>query len=159
MGNQASSLGDWQAVIAAHPLESHDPQAWLQYGVALLQTIQPGLDAAKQQQQAALAFVQAQKEGAPADLVSKAQGQAASISLAQALLLAGFREQGLRLLEQQLPLSMNTEERPARARVLAGQLLVKAGAWKEAESLHAEALRSIDLAQLAPDSPMSSALP
>ena len=42
--------------------------------------------------------------------------------------------------------------------MLAGQLLVKAGAWKEAESLHAEALRAIDLAQLAPDSTMSSTL-
>ncbi len=151
MINESSTLGDWQAVIAAHPLESHDPQAWLDYGVALLQTIQPGPDAAKQQQQAALAFVQAQKEGAPAEAVTKAQGQAASISLAQALLLAGFRDHGLRLLEQQLPLSMNIEERPARARVLAGQLLVKAGAWKEAESLHAEAVRAIDPSQLAPE--------
>jgi hypothetical protein len=35
--------------------------------------------------------------------------------------------------------------------VLAGQLLVKAGAWKEAESLHAEAVRAIDPAQLAPE--------
>jgi FkbM family methyltransferase len=71
--------------------------------------------------------------------------------LAQALLLAGFRELGLGLLEQQLPASITIEERPARARVLAGQLLVKAGAWKEAESLHAEALRAIDPAQLAPE--------
>lgn len=144
MSHQAYTRGDWQALIAAHPLESHDPQAWLHYGVALLQTIQPGQNAAKQQQQAALAFVQAQKEGAPAELVSKAQGQAASISLAQALLLAGFRDQGLWLLEQQLPLSINIEERPARARVLAGQLLEKAGAWKEAESLHAETVRNGD---------------
>ena len=114
MSKKASLLSDWQAVIDAHPLETHDPQAWLDYGVALLQMIQPGPDAAKQQQQqAALAFVQAQKEGAPAEAVTKAQGQAASISLAQALLLAGFREQGLWLLEQQLPFSMNSEERPA----------------------------------------------
>jgi hypothetical protein len=35
--------------------------------------------------------------------------------------------------------------------VLAGQLLVKAWAWKEAESLHAEAVRAIDPAQLAPE--------
>jgi len=67
------------------------------------------------------------------------------------LLLAGFRELGLGLLEQQLPASITIEERPARARVLAGQLLVKAGAWKEAESLHTEALRAIDPAQLAPE--------
>ena len=113
MSKKANLLGDWQAVIDAHPLETHDPQAWLDYGVALLQMIQPGPDAAKQQQQAALAFVQAQQEGAPAEAVTKAQGQAASISLAQALLLAGFREQGLWLLEQQLPFSMNSEEHPA----------------------------------------------
>ena len=55
---------DWQAVIAAHPLESHDPAEWLRYGVSLVQTIEPGPQQGKQQQQAALAFVQAQKEGA-----------------------------------------------------------------------------------------------
>jgi len=120
MSKEASLLGDWQAVIDSHALESHDPQDWLRYGVALLQTIQPGRDAARQHQQAALAFVQAQKEGASAESVAKAQGQAALISLAQALHLAGFREQGLGLLEQQLPASITIEERPARARVLAG---------------------------------------
>ena len=60
MSREAYERGDWQAVIDAHPLESHDPQEWLRYGVALLQTIQPGPDVGKQQQQAALAFVQAQ---------------------------------------------------------------------------------------------------
>ncbi|MFY8149369.1 MAG: hypothetical protein ACOVNL_09155 [Prochlorococcaceae cyanobacterium] len=52
-------------MIAAHPLESHDPAEWLRYGAALLHTIEPGPAQARQQQQAALAFVQAQKEGAP----------------------------------------------------------------------------------------------
>jgi len=151
MTQQAFERGDWQAVIDAHPLESHDPAEWLRYGVALLQTLTPGAEAGKQQQQAALAFLQAHKQGASADLVAKAQSQAASINLAQALLLAGFRVQGLGLLEQQLPSSITIEERPARARVIAVQLLVKAGAWKEAESLHAEALRAIDPAQLAPE--------
>ena len=63
MTREAFLRGDWTAVIDAHPLESHDPEEWLRYGVALLRTIQPGVDAGKQQQQAALAFVQAQKEG------------------------------------------------------------------------------------------------
>ena len=34
---------------------------------------------------------------------------------------------------------------------LAGQLLVQAGVWKEAEALHADAVRAIDPARLAPE--------
>jgi len=56
MTQQAFDQGDWQAVIEAHPLESHDSEEWLCYWVALLRTIQPGPDIGKQQQQAALAF-------------------------------------------------------------------------------------------------------
>ena len=89
MSREAFERGDWQTVIAAHPLESHDPQEWLRYGVALLQTIQPGPDVGKQQQQAALAFVQAQREGASAEQVAKAQRHAVLISLREALALAG----------------------------------------------------------------------
>ena len=81
---------DWQAVIDAHPLESHDPAEWLRYGVALLQTIEPGPHAAKQQQQSALAFVQAQKEGASQGEVRAAQRCSALISLQRALALAGL---------------------------------------------------------------------
>lgn len=80
---------DWREVIDAHPLESHDPEEWLRYGVALLQTIEPGPDVGKQQQQAALAFVQAQKEGATAEQVAAAQRQSVLISLHQAMELAG----------------------------------------------------------------------
>jgi hypothetical protein len=82
--------GDWQCVIAAHPLESHDPEEWLRYGVALLQTIEPGPEVGKQQQQAALAFVQAQKEGASQEQVAAAQQQAVLLSLEAALDLAGI---------------------------------------------------------------------
>jgi len=82
--------GDWQAVIAAHPLESHDPQEWLRYGVSLLQTMEPGPDVGKQQQQAALAFVQAQKEGATAEQVAAAQREAVLLSLREALKIAGI---------------------------------------------------------------------
>jgi len=89
MTQQAFEQGDWQAVIDAHPLESHDPAEWLRYGAALLHTIEPGPEQGRQQQQAALAFVQAQKEGAPAEAVGAAQRQAVLLSLAQALNLAG----------------------------------------------------------------------
>jgi hypothetical protein len=56
--------GDWRGVVNAHALESHDPAEWLRYGAALLHTLEPGPEQGKQQQQAALAFVQACKEGA-----------------------------------------------------------------------------------------------
>ena len=87
MTQQALRRGDWQAVIDAHPMESHDPQEWLRYGVALLQTIEPGPDVGKQQQQAALAFVQAQKDGATAEAVAAMQRQSVLLSLREALTL------------------------------------------------------------------------
>lgn len=92
MTQAAFDRRDWQAVTDAHPLESHDPSEWLRYGVALLQTIQPGPDVGKQQQQAALAFVQAQKEGATAEQVAAAQRQSAMLSLQEALTLAGVEQ-------------------------------------------------------------------
>jgi hypothetical protein len=90
MTQQAFDQGYWQAVIAGHPLESHDPAEWLRYGVALLQTIEPGPDVGKQLQQAALAFVQAQKEGAAAEAVLEMQRQSVLLSLQEALKLAGM---------------------------------------------------------------------
>ena len=151
MTQQAFERGDWQAVIEAHTLESHDPQEWLRYGLALLQTIQPGPDVGKQQQQAALAFVQAQKGGATAEQVAATQRQSMLLSLGQSLLLAGLRQGGLTVVERQRPAWVPERERSARGRLLAGQLLVQAGAWKEAETLHAEAVRAIDPARLAPE--------
>jgi len=88
MTQQAYEGGDWQAVIDAHPLESHDPAEWLRYAVALLQTLSPGAEAGKQQQQAALAFIQAQKEGANPEEVAAAQRQSVLLSLREALRLA-----------------------------------------------------------------------
>lgn len=85
MTQDVLDLGDWPAVIKALRLESHDAAAWLRYGSALLHTIEPGPDAAKQQQQAALAFVQARREGASAGAVAAAQRQAAMSCLRQAL--------------------------------------------------------------------------
>jgi hypothetical protein len=87
MTQQAFEQGDWQAVIAAHPLESHDPAEWMRYGVALLQTIEPGPQQGKQQQQAALAFVQAQKEGASAEALAAAQQLAVLRGLKEALVV------------------------------------------------------------------------
>ncbi|MFM7674252.1 MAG: hypothetical protein ACKO5F_01405 [Synechococcus sp.] len=73
MGEEAGEQSPWMAVIEAHPLESHDPAEWLRDGAALLHTIEPGPQQSRQQQQAALAFVPAQKEGASADEVQQTQ--------------------------------------------------------------------------------------
>ncbi len=94
----------WQEVIAAHLLESHDPAEWLRYGTALLLTLQPGADAAQQQQQAALAFVQASKEGATAAAVAAAQRQALLLTLQQAIEQAGVAG-AERLAQQQAAVS------------------------------------------------------
>lgn len=88
MTQEAYERGDWQAVIDGHPLESHDPHEWLRYGVALLQTLTPGPTVGRQQQQAALAFVQAQKEGATAEATAAAQRHSVFLSLREALTLA-----------------------------------------------------------------------
>lgn len=98
MSREAFERGDWKAVIDAHQLESHDPREWLRYGVALLQTITPGPHVGRQQQQAALAFVQAQKEGATDEEVAAAQRQAMLFSLREALGLVGLASLGERLL-------------------------------------------------------------
>jgi len=91
MTQQAFERGDWPSVIEAHPLESHDPEEWLRYGVALLQTIEPGPEQGQQQQQqAALAFVQAQKEGASAEAVAGAQRHSVLNSLQEALTASGM---------------------------------------------------------------------
>ena len=89
MTQAAFDRGNWQAVLDAHRLESHDAAEWLRYGSALLHTIEPGLEAGKQQQQAALAFGQAQRVGASAGAMAAAQRQAVMASLRQALELVG----------------------------------------------------------------------
>ena len=89
MRHVALERGDWQAVIDAHPHESHDPQEWLVYSIALQQRLIPGPDAAKKRQQVELAFIQAQKEGAPLGAIQAAQQQAVLLCLERALQLAG----------------------------------------------------------------------
>lgn len=80
---------DWRAVIAAHPLESHEPAAWLRYGVALSQLIEPSAQERQQQQQVGLAFAHAEALGASQEAVALGQRQATLLSLALALELAG----------------------------------------------------------------------
>lgn len=89
MTQEAFEHSNWQAVIDSHRLESHDAAEWLRYGSALLHTLEPGPEAGKQQQQAALAFVQAQRVGASAGAVAAAQRQVVLANLRQALELVG----------------------------------------------------------------------
>lgn len=85
MSRESFERADWAAVIAAHAFESRDPEAWLRYGVALLLSLAPGPDAGIQQQQAALAFEQARREGASSEAVLAAQRHAVLHSLREAL--------------------------------------------------------------------------
>ena len=80
---------DWRAVAAAHPLESHEPAAWLRYGVALSQLIEPSVRERQEQQQVGLAFAHAEALGASKEAVALSQRQATLLSLAEALALAG----------------------------------------------------------------------
>lgn len=89
MTQAAFDRGNWQAVIHAHRLESHDAAEWLRYGSALLHILEPGPEAGKQQQQAALAFGQAQRIGASAGAMAAAQRQVVLANLRQALELVG----------------------------------------------------------------------
>ena len=89
MTQETFARGDCQAVLHAHPLESYDPGERLRYGSALLNAIQQGPKAGRQQQQAALAFVQGQKEGVSVGAVAAAQGQVVMVNLRQALELVG----------------------------------------------------------------------
>ncbi len=86
----SSDQTNWQAIIAAHPLESHEAHEWLRYGTALLMTLTPGPDQHRLQQQAALAFVQARREGAEPDAVHAAQQHSTLLNLIDALRLAGL---------------------------------------------------------------------
>ena len=114
MTQKAFQRGNWQAVIEAHALESHDPEEWLRYGVALLQTLTPGPDVGKQQQQAALAFVQAQKEGATAAEVAAAQRQAVILNLLQTLQLAGVNSPSIGASGPAHPLSRDESGDPGK---------------------------------------------
>ena len=81
---------NWQGVITTHRLESEDRHEWLLYGTALLITLRPGQEEKRQQQQAALAFVQAEKHGASAQEVEAAQWRAVQANLGEALAICGI---------------------------------------------------------------------
>ncbi|WP_094511857.1 FkbM family methyltransferase [Synechococcus sp. MW101C3] len=151
MSREAYEQGNWQAVIEAHPPGSHDPAEWLRYAVALLQTLKPGPEGSRLQRQAALAFRQAQTEGAEPAEVMAAQRQAIRLLLAEGLLLSGMQQEALELLASSLPGQMDSEERASRARLLANQQLVNAGYWWEAQALHSEALKAIQPESLSLD--------
>ncbi len=119
MSRESFEGGNWQAVIEAHPLESHDPQEWLRYGIALLQTLTPGPDVSKQQQQAALAFMQAQKEGASAAAVTAAQQRSVLISIAQALDLAGIGKAAQRVMPTRWAVLGSRAEQTSRSDAVA----------------------------------------
>ena len=89
MTQEAFEHSNWQTVIDAHRLESHDAAEWLRYGSALLHSLEPGPEAGKQQQQAALAFGQAKRMGASAGAVAAAQRQVVLANLRQVLELMG----------------------------------------------------------------------
>jgi hypothetical protein len=89
----APEQSDWQAVIEAHRLESHQPQEWLHYGMALLQTLQPGPEATQQQQQAALAFEQAKQHGAMAQVVKEALWKCVRMNVLDALIACEMTQQ------------------------------------------------------------------
>ena len=85
---------DWQALIDAHPMESNNPEEWRIYGIALLQLLQHGPDLDKQRHQAALAFVQAQKEGMNEQQIAEAQRLSTLLSLVEMIKLAGMAHSG-----------------------------------------------------------------
>ncbi|MBW4532220.1 MAG: hypothetical protein KME02_16175 [Aphanothece saxicola GSE-SYN-MK-01-06B] len=88
MSDPSGRETDWRAVIAAHPLESHEAEAWLRYGVALCQLIEPSAQERQQQQQAGLAFAHAEALGASKEAVALSQRQATLLNLVKALELA-----------------------------------------------------------------------
>lgn len=129
--------GDWSAVEAQHDPASCNPAAWLRLAIARWQQGEMAGDALER----ALAL------GAEASDVRGAAITAAQLSLGQGLLVAGLRDQGLKLLE----CAMQESQRSGQARLLAERALVEAGAWKEAEALHREAVRAIAPEQLTPE--------
>ncbi|WP_216899893.1 hypothetical protein [Synechococcus sp. CCY 9618] len=78
------------AGLGHHPPGGEGPGAWLRHGVMLLRTIEPGAEAGQQQQQAALAFLQAVKEGASDADVQAAQLDAVIGNLRTAIAAAGL---------------------------------------------------------------------
>ncbi len=92
MTQEAFERGDWQAVIDTHSLESDDPHAWICYGMALVFRAQLGPEQNRQLQQAALAFLQARKEGASDMAVKTAQLELLEATIQETLAVAGLND-------------------------------------------------------------------
>ena len=114
MSQKALNRGDWQAVINAHLPETKDPDEWLRYVNALLHSLQPGPDVGQQQQQADLAFVQAQRESASQGAVVAAQRQVMMPNLFKALELPGVPAPSQRSVPTQLRRVLLVPGRPRR---------------------------------------------
>jgi len=67
------------------------------------------------------------------------------------LLERGALPEALELLARQLPTWVEEPRRAATARLLATLELSRRGAWKEAEALHSEGVRSLEARQLSPE--------
>ena len=67
---------------------------------------------------------------------------------AETLLLSNQRQEALDLLAHHLPPWVSETQRAATARLVATMQLSRCGAWKEAESLHSEAVRDVAAGQL-----------
>jgi hypothetical protein len=93
MTQAAFDRGDWEAVIQAHALESPDPEAWLRYAVARLHTLNPGPHLGRQQQQVALAFLEARHRGASPWQIEEAQRQAVLLQAHELLTLADLQRE------------------------------------------------------------------
>jgi len=91
---------DWQTVVEAHRLESQDAEAWLRYGIALLQTLEPGLGGIERQQQASQAFCKARQQGVSAGAVALALRSVVLQNLREAVQLVGLEDLAPRLVEQ-----------------------------------------------------------
>jgi len=70
---------------------------------------------------------------------------------AETLLLSNQRQKALDLLANHLPPLVSETQRAATARLVAAMQLSRCGAWKEAESLHSEAVRAVAAGQLSPE--------
>ena len=70
---------------------------------------------------------------------------------AETLLLSNQRQKALDLLANHLPPWVSETQRAATARLVATMQLSRCGAWKEAESLHSEAVRAVAAGQLSPE--------
>ena len=145
--------GDWRGVIDAHPLDSHDPAEWLRYGGALLHMIEPGPEQSRQQQQAALAFVQARKDGASAEAVAAALQLAVLRGLKEALVVAGCG-QAAQVLEERCAVLQRLEH----LRLQVCEALVR-GEWQAGQALIREWSNGQESSPLAGvDGPISTEL-